>query len=318
MQQLSRTVLVLLACGVAGWLLWNKVHPGSLPGGLNWNRGPNNTEVADRPETIRIASFNIQVFGENKLNKPGVMNVIVEVVRDHAIVAIQEVRCESQSLLPLFVQMLNAQGRKYDYAIGPRLGRTSSKEQYAFVFDTQQVEMDRRYVYTVHDRGDRLHREPFVAKFRARGPPPEEAFTFTLVNVHTDPDEVAQELDALESVLRAVSDADPSEDDVILLGDLNASSRQLGRLSRMPGLVAAIGEAKTNTRQTKQYDNILFHREATCEHTGRGGIVDLMRVFKLDLKQALEVSDHLPIWAEFSVYEGGHLSDVARRGTQQR
>ena len=38
-----------------------------------------------------------------------------------------------------------------------------------------------------------LHREPLVGWFRVRGPDASQAFTFTLVNIHTDPDEVATE-----------------------------------------------------------------------------------------------------------------------------
>ena len=61
----------------------------------------------------------------------------------------------------------------------------------------------------------------------------------------------------------------------------------------------------TNTRGNAQYDNLLFHSQATTEFTGRGGVYDFMRVVNLTLDQALKVSDHLPVWAEFSVYEGG-------------
>ncbi len=39
--------------------------------------------------------------------------------------------------------------------------------------------------------------------------------------------------------------------------------------------------------------------------------MDLMREYNLTMEQALEVSDHLPIWAEFSIYENGHPGPVA-------
>jgi hypothetical protein len=53
------------------------------------------------------------------------------------------------------------------------------------------------------------------------------------------------------------------------------------------------------------YDNILFTQPATAEFTGGAGVVDLMEMFQLTEQQALEVSDHLPVWGEFSIYEGG-------------
>ena len=141
-------------------------------------------------DTIRIASFNIQVFGTSKLKKPDAMDVLVKVVRQFDVVAIQEIRAKDQTVLQQFVEMINADGmHHYDYVIGPRLGRTSSKEQYAFVFDTARIETDRESAYTAADPGDYLHREPFVASFRVRGLDSTQAFSFKLVNIHTDPDE---------------------------------------------------------------------------------------------------------------------------------
>jgi endonuclease/exonuclease/phosphatase family metal-dependent hydrolase len=253
-------------------------------------------------ETIKIASFNIQVFGASKLAKPQVMDVLAKVVRRFDVVAIQEVRSTGQDVLPKFVSLLNAEGAKYDFVIGPRLGRTTSKEQYAFVFNAERIEVQRDSVYTVDDPQDLLHREPLVAHFRVRGPPRQQAFSFTLVNIHTDPDETAQELDALAEVFVAVQQAG-QEDDVILLGDLNVSDRRLGRLGQLPGILPVFTGTTTNTRRDKMYDNILFNRQATTEYTGRSGVLDLRNEFGLSEQAALEVSDHFPVWAEFSAQE---------------
>ncbi len=40
-----------------------------------------------------------------------------------------------------------------------------------------------------------------------------------------------------------------------------------------------------------------------------------MREYNLSQKQAEDVSGHLPLWAEFSVYEGGRAGPVATRET---
>jgi hypothetical protein len=55
----------------------------------------------------------------------------------------------------------------------------------------------------------------------------------------------------------------------------------------------------------------LFDRRATAEFTGRSGVDDLIREFDLSMREAVETSDHLPVWAEFSVYEGGQAGHVA-------
>ena len=99
-----------------------------------------------------------------------------------------------------------------------------------------------------------------MAWFRVRGPPPDQAFTFTLIDIHTDPDEVTRELDALADVYRVVRDDGRHEDDIILLGDLNVDDAHLGRLGKVPQIMPAISGVATNTRGTKQYDNLLFSK----------------------------------------------------------
>lgn len=275
-------------------------------------------------ETIRIASFNIQVFGDSKSSKPMVMQKLAQIVRNFDVVAVQEIRTQRQDMLPRFIEIINATGRNYDYAIGPRLGRTSSKEQYAFIFDRATIEIDRSQIYTIDDPEDLLHREPLVAGFRVRGPPGDQAFTFSLVNIHTDPDEVADEVNVLDDVLRIVRDDGRGEDDVILLGDFNADCFHLGQLGETAGVVCAISHidgvpTPTNTRGTEQYDNLIFHDQATREFTGRSGVLDLLRgisnEYNHSLDEALEISDHMPVWAEFSAYEGGKPGHIARLST---
>lgn len=274
--------------------------------------------VSRTENTVRIGSFNIQVFGSHKLAKPRVMNLLADVVRRFDIIAIQEIRANTNDILPRFVDLINSTGRHYDFIIGPRLGRTTSKEQYAFIFDTASIETDREAAYTVEDPDDRLHREPLVGWFRVRGPKAAEAFTFSLVDIHTDPDETATELDALADAYRAVRDDGRREDDTVLLGDLNVSDRRLGRLGELSGMTAVISGVPTNTRGDKQYDNVLFTLPATQEFTGRGGVFDLIREYNLTVDEALEVSDHMPVWAEFSIFEGGQSGRFAERPRNER
>jgi endonuclease/exonuclease/phosphatase family metal-dependent hydrolase len=277
-----------------------------------------NSAAVNRPlqggPTIRIASYNIQVFGDSKADKPYIMQTLAAIVRNFHIVAIQEIRTKDQYLLDRFLRdYVNTGGRRYDYVIGPRLGRSNSKEQYAFLFDTAAVEVNRNGIYTVHDPEDLLHREPMVAMFRTRGPPPQEAFTFVLVNIHTDPDETNEELDALGQVYRAVRQAARGEDDIIVLGDLNVDDRHLGQLGQIPGVRPIVTGVFTNTRQNKLYDNIVVHAPSSAEFTGRWGVYDVQRLHNLTMDQALQVSDHLPVWAEFSVYESAAPGRVANR-----
>jgi endonuclease/exonuclease/phosphatase family metal-dependent hydrolase len=213
---------------------------------------------------------------------------------------------------------VNVNGRAYDKVVGPRLGRSNSTEQYAFLYDTAAIEVNRGSIFTVNDPEDLLHREPLVAMFRVRGPPPEQAFTFVLVNIHTDPDQAQAETSTLALVYQAVRRASNGEDDIIVLGDLNVDDKHLGELGRLDGVQPIVRGVFTNTKQNAQYDNIIRHQPSTTEFSGRWGVYDVQRLHNLTLDQALQVSDHLPIWAEFSAYESATPGRVATRNPNAR
>ncbi|MFG0334395.1 MAG: endonuclease/exonuclease/phosphatase family protein [Maioricimonas sp. JB049] len=253
-------------------------------------------------DEISVATWNIQVFGRSKIAKPEVMETIVDVIRRFDVIAIQEVRSSDQSVISRFLSMVNEDGYRYGVVVGPRIGRTVSKEQYLFLYDTSRIEMIEGSVYTVPDPRDRLHREPLVASFRVVGALSGNPWTFTLVNIHTDPDEVESEVDALYDVVRLVRQTD-SEDDVILMGDLNAGPDELGSLADLPNLMWTVHSQPTNTRKTETYDNILFSGTSTQEFTGAAGVLDLEYEYALTREQALDVSDHLPVWATFAPVE---------------
>ncbi|MHC2069159.1 endonuclease/exonuclease/phosphatase family protein [Bremerella sp. T1] len=268
--------------------------------------------------SIRVASFNIQVFGQSKMGKPDVMQTLTQVVKSFDVVAVQELRSKEQDVIPRWLEMINADGSKWASLVGPRLGRTSSTEQYVFLYNTEKIGFVEKSDFTINDPHDLLHREPHVASFYVRTIPGVQPFTFTLINIHTDPDETDEELDALAEVFEVVRQANPNEDDVILLGDLNVDYTKMGMLGQIPGIVATVQGTPTNTRKTKSYDNIVFDQRRTTEFTGQAGVLDLMAAFKLTEEQALDVSDHLPVWATFSVTEAGAGPLAAAPGATAR
>lgn len=264
--------------------------------------------------SIRIASFNLGVLDDNKLEKPRVMEVLAGILRQYDVVALQEIRSRSQDALPQLIAAINASGARYDYAIGPRLGRGSVLEQYAFVFDRATIEIDRNQLQTVGDPDDLLAREPLVGWFRVRGPPLDEAFTFSLVSFRIDPEDAPREIEQLGNILRSVRDDGRGEDDVILAGDFSADDQHLGQVSQSSEFVTAITRIPTAVRGGAQLDNLIFFELATKEFTGRSGVFDFLREYNFSVEEALEISDHLPVWGEFSPFEGGAPGRVAGRG----
>jgi len=301
---------------------------GSPYGGPGYAPAP-----AQRASVIRIATFNIQVFGTSKEKNVNVMRTLAAIVQNFDVVAIQEIRTKDDFLIDNFLRnYVNATGRRYSRIVGPRLGRSVSKEQYVYLFDTNTIQVNPQLIYTVNDeQSDLLHREPLVTMFATRTQSP---FTFILVNTHTDPDETDQELDALAQVLDVVRRAGPGEDDVILLGDLNTNvpvsasqltsqfgfannqrqltPQDLRGLGRISGIYPVIRDQPTNTRRSRLHDNILINRLTTTEFTGRAGVFDMERQYGLTREQALMVSDHLPVWAEFSATEGATPGRLAQ------
>lgn len=286
-----------------------KVNDASPPGQMVSTREPASRLKGlpvRTPQTILIASFNIQVFGKKKMEDSWALERIVAVIRQFDIVAVQEVRADDQTTIPRLLKLINAQGARYEYLLGPRLGRSVSKEQYAYLYDTASVVSSPDASYTIEDDADLLHREPLVARFVTRVPPNVRPFSFSLVNIHTDPDEVKMELPVLATVLKGIREFEylsAREDDVILMGDLNAGPKQFGTLGQVPGIYWTIDNEPTNTIRKSIYDNIIFDRGLTNEYTGKSGVLDLMDMFGIKTEEALRISDHLPIWAEFTTVE---------------
>ena len=272
---------------------------GSLSGALTGSAG-----------TIRVASFHVQALGATKLAKPHVFEMLVRILRRFDVVALQGIQSNRDDILPLLVERLNQSGRNYDYMIGPRVGRTAPLEQFAYIFDTQRLETDRYQLYTVEDPDDLMIREPLVAWFRTKGHSQHHAFTFSMINVRIDPDFAQRERELLPSLISAVQNDGRGEDDWILLGDFVGGDAELFPLTKMAARLALIG-IPTDVGGTQMLDEIVFSGPATVEFNGKVGAYDFLRQYNLSLEQALEVSEHLPVWAEFSTLEGAEPGRIA-------
>ena len=127
------------------------------------NKGCNvcddNVSIPEAKDTIKIASFNIQVFGRSKASKPEVMEILSRIISQFDIVAIQEIRDKSGKAIKDLEVAVDDLGENYDFIIGPRLGRTSSKEQYAYFYRVSTIRVGGSYTYT-ETGDDIIHREP--------------------------------------------------------------------------------------------------------------------------------------------------------------
>jgi len=256
-------------------------------------------------KAIRLATANFGPLDHAKVAKQHVAGRLVQTIRQFDLVAVQGIQARDQGLLVQLLELTNTGGRHYDYAVAPQVGREPTRQYNAFVFDNDTIEIDRRTVAWVENREGQFADPPLVAAFRCRGPAPNEAFTCTAINVQISPERTAEELAILAKVFRAVRDDGRNEDDIILMGTLGTDEEHLGPLAVLPNVCTAVSATPTTLRGTWAVDNILFDRRATSEFTHRSGVLDLVRQFNLSPREAAEVSDHLPVWVEFSVFEGG-------------
>jgi deoxyribonuclease-1-like protein len=262
-------------------------EPPGQPNATNQSEG---TPVANiSADNITIAAFNIQVFGKSKASDNEVMGILAKTARNFDIIAIQEIRDSDQTALPMLLGRINSLGLPhYNFTVGPRLGRTSSKEQYAYIYKEGILLLGNQ---TFNDSSDLFHREPYMARFMAGD------FDFVLVTLHSDPDETPQELDSLALVVEEAK-ALFSEDDIILLGDMNAECSYLKKSDnvsiRSNEYIWLIGDdIDTTTKSTDcAYDRIIIT-------SGLAGAFRFDEEYGLNQSMSESVSDHYPVWATF-------------------
>lgn len=254
--------------------------------------------------TLRIATFNLQAFGDSKANKLAVLEIVARIARNFDVIALQDITSRQRDTLPKLVDRVNQPGRHYDYCIGPRVGSPHQAMCYAFLFDTETIETDRYQLYTVEDPNDQLEFEPLVGWFRAKGSDAKKAMTFSLVNLRIDPIHAEREIRWLPELIQSIQQDGRGEDDIIVAGDLGCGDLKMGN-ARLAGMAFAIEGVPTTISGDEMLDNILFPAKATDEFTGRAGTVDFLRKFNLSPEQAIQVSNHLPVWCEFFAEEGG-------------
>jgi deoxyribonuclease-1-like protein len=253
-------------------------------------------------DTVRIGAFNIQVFGETKASNPDVMEVLARIIRTYDIVAVQEIRDGSGTALPALVDAVNADGSQYACLEGPRLGRTSSKEQYAYLYDTRTIAPSGgAFTYPEPAGSDPFHREPYIMLFRVTN----GTFDAVLIVIHTDPDEATDEINALADVVAFARTAYPVEQDFIIMGDLNADGSYFDEdgasTLRNDDYTWLIGnDLDTTTKATEYtYDRIIITEGAIPDFTGDAGVFHFDSEYGLTENETWAVSDHYPVYATF-------------------
>jgi deoxyribonuclease-1-like protein len=271
---------------------------------LNPGNDGDETEGAPEPTpeeaSIKVAAFNIQVFGKSKRGKPEVMEVLVDVAREFDVMLVQEIRDSSGETAPAYLELINGEGASYAYVESERLGRTTSKETYAIYWDTETVEYLEGSAHVYNDTDDVFEREPYVASFRSGG------FDFTLVGVHVKPDDADNEIGNLTAVVASVLESDPDERDVIVMGDFNADGGYFDEDGPSPFKGVDYHWVIENSYDTMTKTDWTYDRIVLLNGTYLGEYVaGSCTVFYFDAAYGLgqelteDVSDHFPVYAVY-------------------
>jgi endonuclease/exonuclease/phosphatase family metal-dependent hydrolase len=285
--------------------------------------------TASAENTINIASWNIRDFGKTKAQNNAKIAVIGVILSQYDVIAIQEISnireqsdpgcprnedsCPGNKQCGLIEDSLNRalkayEDRDYRFLFSPQV----KDERYLFIYDANKVNAldagtlvidysdDPEMPICDLDAEGNMVRQPFYATFKAGD------FDFTLVTAHTKPDKNISELQALELFYRDIENLDSGQNDVILLGDLNADCSYLPTASpitlKHPEYfwVVEDGQDTTVTDTTDcAYDRIIFTTATEEDYSGNHGVFKFDEVYDLSKETGLSVSDHYPVWAEF-------------------
>jgi endonuclease/exonuclease/phosphatase family metal-dependent hydrolase len=250
-------------------------------------------------DKIRIYSFNIQIFGASKMKKAKVVDVLVDIISQADVVAVQEVRSTSDDPVQQFMRLLPA---RYDYVLGPREGRTASKEQYWVIYNTKKLSVVDSATYD--DSDDRFQRNPLAVYFRTN-----DRFDFILIDNHIQPSDAEKEIAALPEVIRYFQRV-WNETDALVVGDFNADGTYYNEnnlASVFPDSdyqIVITNEYNTTVAESDNtYDRFIITTSSKEDFTGNFGVVyyDAIYDFPSLGIEPKEVSDHFPVWAEFYI-----------------
>ena len=246
----------------------------------------------------KLLSWNIENLGKSKSKET--INYIANTIQNYDIIAIQEVVAGyggAQAVARL-VDELNRTGSKWDYTISDPTSSSAYKtERYAYIWKTSKVKkigrawLEKKYHLEID-------REPYFCTFEYEGK------QFTIVNFHAITKDRQPETEI--KYFKFLPDEYPDLN-LIFVGDFNCPQshtvfnplKKMGYESVLVGQKTSLKkECKGDVCLASEFDNI-FCKSSKINHLN-SGIVPFYKSFNT-LKEARVISNHIPIWFEFSI-----------------
>lgn len=255
-------------------------------------------------QTFSVLSWNIQNLGRSKDDTE--IQVIVDILKSYDLVAIQEVVAKDPAGAQKVAQLadeLNRKGAKWEYRVSPPTQSPSSyiSERYAILWKPSKLEL-LGSPFLDKELGEKIHREPFLAKFRIKKG--RKNTFFYIVNFHARRFNLKpqQEIQYFQDYLDRLGARN-----FIIAGDFNLNERhKVWRKLYRQGFSPAVERTPTTLKRKckgKNYlnypiDNIYY--PSYLMRKRKAGSIDFVGECA-NLETARGVSDHLPIFAQFEI-----------------
>lgn len=258
-------------------------------------------------ENIIIATWNIQHFSEKKSWRS--LKYISDIIERFDVIAIQEIKSDIRGISKL-QQLLPG---RYRILISDVTGNT---ERFAFIYDERTVTSTGLVAEIGFDLesethvGFQLHRMPYCASFRAG------RFDFTIVSVHIFESILEfreKEIDLLAEKINKLSQREHSkvvDRDFFVVGDFNIRKKgdRFFKALVKHGFVMPekLNSLTTNFKRTGTYDKIAWVDRPDFYYNEKCNVIPFYKVLYQDRNPPggkREISDHLPLWAEFRINE---------------
>ncbi len=255
--------------------------------------------ISVKPQ-LTVCSWNLENFGKSKTDSA--IEFIADEIKDYDIVVIQEVVAGyggAQAVAKLNTA-LNNKGFKWDYEVSniTTAKNPDEKERYAFLWKTSKVKLAAKPWLEVK-YNEEICREPFFATFIYKNK------QFTMAGFHAVPK--AKQPETEIKYFKFLPEEYPDKN-LIFCGDFNCPQSNtvfspLKKSGYQPILVLQKTSLKekciNNDCLASEYDN-MFYSNSKITFI-KSGIIPFYQHFNCDLKKARKVSDHVPIFFEFSL-----------------
>ena len=249
-------------------------------------------------QNVSVCSWNLKDFGKSKSNES--IEIIAKTLKSFDIIAVQEVVAGygGPQAVARLADQLNRTGAKWEYVISnPTSGSAYKSERYAFIWKTSRVKkigepwLEEKY-------GLLIDREPFYGRFKVSDK------IFTLVSYHAITK--AKQPETEIKYFKFLPALYPN-DNLIFCGDFNVpQSHSVFNPLRKMGYESSLVNQKTSLRQkcinndclASEFDNFFYHKSKIKLHSS--GVIHFYKEFD-NLKIARSVSDHVPIFINFSL-----------------